>query len=434
MSEGELSRPEGRQRKRTPTVIQMEAVECGAAALSIILRYYGRFEPLEKLRVDCGVSRDGSKAGSVLKAARTYGMVAKGFKKDLKGLFSLRLPVIVFWEFNHFLVVEGYDQKKVYLSDPAVGPRTVSWEDFNRSYTGVALEIYPGDDFKPGGSPRSVWKGLVKRARGSVAGMSYVALASLLLVVPGIVAPAFLQVFIDHILGESLRTWTPYLLAAMLCTVVVQMSLTWLQQVFLARLGTSLTVGTSAGFFWHVLNLPAPFYNQRFAGDLANRVELNERVAGLLSGQLATAGFNLVMIAFYLPVMLMYDVSLTGVAVVLALVNGVALASVARSRKDINLRLSQEQGKFIGTTIDGLVNIETLKASGREGDFFTRWSGSQANLVNSTQQLGLISQLLSSVPSFISRAGGLVVLILGGMRVMDGQMTLGMLMAFKTLM
>ena len=156
MSEGELSRPEGRQRKRTPTVIQMEAVECGAAALSIILRYYGRFEPLEKLRVDCGVSRDGSKAGSVLKAARTYGMVAKGFKKDLKGLFSLRLPVIVFWEFNHFLVVEGYDQKKVYLSDPAVGPRTVSWEDFNRSYTGVALEIYPGDDFKPGGSPRSV--------------------------------------------------------------------------------------------------------------------------------------------------------------------------------------------------------------------------------------------------------------------------------------
>ncbi len=434
MSEAQLVRPKGRQRKRTPTVIQMEAVECGAAALSIILGYYGRFEPLEKLRVECGVSRDGSKAGSVLKAARAYGLVAKGFKKDLEGLFSLRLPVIVFWEFNHFLVVEGYDQNKVYLSDPAMGPRAVDWEDFNRSFTGVALELYPGEDFHKGGAPRSVWKGLLNRARGFLPGMAYVALASLLLVVPGVVAPAFLQIFIDHILGDALRSWTPYLLAAMASTALFQIALTWLQQVFLARLGTGLTVGTSAGFFWHILNLPASFYNQRFAGDIANRVELNERVAGLLSGQLATAGFNLVMIAFYLPVMFMYDVSLTVVAIILALVNAAALTSVARSRKDINLRLSQEQGKFIGTTIDGLVNIETLKASGREGDFFTRWSGSQAKLVNATQELGFISQLLSSVPSFISQAGGLLVLILGGMRVMDGQMTLGMLMAFRTLM
>jgi ATP-binding cassette subfamily C protein len=427
-------RPKGRLRRRTPTVIQMEAVECGAAALAIILGYYGRFEPLEKLRVECGVSRDGSKAGSVLKAARAYGMNAKGFKKDLQGLFALTLPVVVFWEFNHFLVVEGYDQHKVFLNDPANGPRSVSWEDFNRSFTGVVLEITPGEGFRRGGSPRSVWRGLRRRARGSFAGMSYVALASLMLVVPGVIAPSFLQIFVDKVLGAALHSWVPYLLAAMVTTVFVQMGLTWLQQVFLARLGTSLTVATSAGFFWHILNLPMDFYNQRFAGDISNRVEINDRVSQLLSGQLATSGFNLVMIAFYIPVMLMYDVSLTVVAIVLATINVVALTAVSRSRKDINLRLAQEQGKFIGITIDGLVNIETLKASGREGDFFTRWSGSQAKLVNATQELGLISQLLSALPSFISQAGGLLVLIIGGLRVMDGHMTLGMLMAFRTLM
>lgn len=430
----DLAPPKGRLRRRTPTVIQMEAVECGAAALAIILGYYGRFEPLEKLRVECGVSRDGSKAGSVLKAARTYGMTAKGFKKDLPGLFALQLPVIVFWEFNHFLVVEGYDPQKVYLNDPAMGPRTVSWADFNRSFTGIVLEIAPGEGFQPGGAPRSVWKGLVRRARGSLEGMSYVALASLMLVVPGVVAPSFLQIFVDRVLGYGLRQWVPYLLAAMATTVLVQMSLTWLQQVFLARLGTSLTLSSSSGFFWHVLNLPLTFYNQRFAGDISNRVDLNDRVSQLLSGQLATSGFNLVMIAFYIPVMLMYDVHLTMLAIALAVVNVTALSAVSRARKDINLRLAQEQGKFVGITIDGLVNIETLKASGREGDFFTRWSGSQAKLVNATQDLGLISQLLSALPPFISQIGGLVVLILGGLKVMNGQMTLGMLMAFRTLM
>lgn len=422
------------KRVRTPTVIQMEAVECGAAALSIVLSHYGRYEPLERMRVECGVSRDGSKASSMVKAARRFGMNAKGLRTDVVGLFKLTMPVVIFWEFNHFLVVEGCDRERVFLNDPATGPRTVSWEDFNRSFTGVAVNLEPTEEFKKGGRPRSVWKGLFRRVKVAKKGMLFVTLASLLLVVPGVIAPSFLQIFVDEVLGENLHSWVPLLLTAMVCTVVLQYLLTWLQQVFLARLGTMLTLTGSSEFFWHILNLPLTFYNQRFAGDIANRVELNDKVAQLLSGQLATAGFNLVMIAFYIPVMLMYEVKLTLVAIVLALINGVALASVGRSRKDINLRLAQEQGKFIGTTIDGLVNIETLKASGREGDFFTRWSGSQAKVVNAQQEMGFISQLLSALPPFISQTGDLIVLILGGLQVMNGQLTLGMLLAFKTLM
>ena len=422
------------KRVRTPTVIQMEAVECGAAALAIVLGYYGRFEPLERMRVECGVSRDGSKAGSMVKAARRLGLNAKGFKKEPDDVFELQLPAIVFWEFNHFLVVEGRDKEKVFLNDPATGPRSVTWDEFDHSFTGVVLEFSPNESFEKGGQPRSVLKGLIRRTKGSARGIAFVTLASLLLVVPGVVAPTFLQIFIDKILGEALHSWAPMLLAAIASTVALQYVLTWFQQVFMARLGTALTVTGSADFLWHILNLPVDFYNQRYAGDVSSRVELNDKVAQLLSGPLATAVFNLVMILFYVPVMLMYEVKLTFFAIGLALINGVALASVGRSRKDINLRLSQESGKFIGTTIDGLVNIETLKASGREGDFFTRWSGSQAKLVNAQQELGVVSQLLSAVAPLITQFGSLIVLILGGLQVMNGQMTLGMLLAFKTLM
>ena len=428
------TRPTGSKRVRTPTVIQMEAVECGAASLSIILSYYKRFEPLEKLRVECGVSRDGSKASSLLKAARRMGLNAKGYHKDVAGVFQLKLPLVVFWEFNHFLVVEGYDQKNVYLNDPAVGPRKVDWERFDASYTGVVLELTPGDNFQKGGRPRSVRAGLYKRARGSARGLAYVAAASLLLVVPGVIAPSFLQIFVDRVLGQALHSWVPLLLTAMTCTVTLQYGLTLLQQIFLARLGTGLTATGSSSFFWHTLNLPLSFFSQRFAGDLANRVELNDRVAQLVSGQLATSVFNLLMIAFYIPVMLMYNTQLTAIAIGLAAINVLALTLVGRSRKDLNLRLAQEQGRFIGTTIDGLVNIETLKASGREGDFFTRWSGSQAKVVNAQQELGFISQLLAALPPLIRQFGDLAVMILGGMEVMNGHMTLGSLMAFKALM
>jgi NHLM bacteriocin system ABC transporter peptidase/ATP-binding protein len=423
-----------RTRVRTPTVIQMEAVECGAASLAIILAFYGRYVPLEKLRVECGVSRDGSNASSVLKAARTYGLEAKGYKKDIDGLKQMGLPVIVFWEFNHFLVVEGYDSKRVYLNDPASGPRQVTWDKFRTSYTGVVLTFKPTESFEKGGEPRSVRRGLMSRAKGARRGLLYVALASLLLVFPGIVTPVFLQVFVDRILGQALHDWILWLLAAMGVTILLQYTLTWLQQYFLVRLSAQLTLTGSAKFFWHILNLPLQFYSQRFAGDIASRVELNDRVARLLSGQLATAGFNLLMIIFYLPVMYLYDPKLTALALGLALIDGLALASVSRYRKDANMRLVQEQGKFVGTTMDGLVNIESLKASGREGDFFTRWSGSQAKVVNAQQELGMVSQALSALPPMIGQIGSLLVLILGGMQVMTGDMTLGMLMAFNTLM
>ena len=421
-------------RARTPTVLQMEAVECGAAALAIVLGYHGLHLPLEQLRVACGVSRDGSKASNVVKAARSFGMTASGARLEVDALRTQVFPVVVFWDFNHFLVVEGFAADGVWLNDPASGPRKVTMEEFSRAYTGVTLLITPGPDFKKGGKRRSTWAALKPRMDGSKSALLFVVLASLALVIPGLVIPVFTQVFVDSYLIGQLDGWVKPLLLGMGITAILRMGLTWLQQHYLLRLELRLALTGSATFFWHVLRLPIEFFNQRYAGDISQRVSSNDRVAHLLSGELATNVVGVITAIFYVAIMLTYDGLLTLIGVLLTGLNVAALTFVARKRTDGNMRLQQERGKLMATTMGGIQTIETIKATGGELDFFARWAGLKAKTNNSEQRLALYSHMLSSVPVLITALTTATILGLGGWRVMEGSMTVGMLVAFQSLM
>lgn len=421
-------------RVRVPTVLQMEAVECGAACLAMVLAHHRRLVPLEEVRVACGVSRDGSKASNVVKAARSYGLVARGFKKEPGELRSLPAPMIVHWNFNHFVVLEGFGKGRAFLNDPAHGPRSVTEEEFDQSFTGVALTFEPSPEFVPGGEGRSLLAALRRRLTGLHGAVVYVVLAGLALVLPGLLVPAYARVFVDDVLVKGMGEWVGPLTGFMAATALVVALLTWLQQRYLLRLEARLAIGTSARFLWHVLHLPLQFFTQRFPGEIASRVGINDRVAQLLSGELATTALAAVVVVFYAALMFRYDAVLAAVVVATAGLNVAALRHVAQRRTDLSARLQQDRGKAIGTAMGGLLNIENLKATGAESDFFARWSGYYAKAANAQHQLALQTTLLSAVPPLLLALSSALLLGVGGLRVMDGELSMGMLIAFQALM
>ena len=421
-------------RVKTPTVLQMEALECGAASLAMVLAFHGRRVSLEELRVECGVSRDGSKAGNMLKAARKYGMEAKGFRFEPEELRSMTFPVIVFWNFNHFVVLEGFKKDKVYINDPASGPKIITYEEFDNAFTGVVLTFTPTEKFEKGGEKDSIVKALLRRLDNARSALVFVILAGLFLVVPGVVIPVFTRIFVDNVLVGQMLGWFRPLLLAMCITALVRGILTWLQEYYLLKFQTRLAISSSARFLTHIINLPVEFFSQRMGGDLVSRIQLNDKVATLLSGTLSINALNLVMVFFYMIVMFYYDVMLTLIGVSVAMVNLAALKFVSRKRVLLNQQLQQETGKLMGVSMSGLRMIETLKASGGESDFFAKWGGHEAKVTNATQELAMPTQLLNMVTPLLLALNNLIVLVAGGFRVMDGVLTMGMLVAFQSLM
>ncbi|MEH2272184.1 MAG: cysteine peptidase family C39 domain-containing protein, partial [Nostoc sp.] len=429
-----LGRLRKNKRCHTPTLLQMEVVECGAAALGIILGYYNRIVPLTELRQACGVSRDGVSALNILKAARNYRLSAKSFKTNLAGLLQLKFPYIVFWNFNHFLVVEGIGKQRVYLNDPATGRRIVSLEEFSSAYTGVVLVLEPSSEFQQGGRKPSTILALWSRLRGSIGALLYCVLAGFLLVIPGLALPAFSQVFVDNVLIEHRYEWLRPLILGMIFTAGLSGFLTLLQLQFLRQMKIKLSVGMESKFLWHILRLPISFYDQRYAGEISSRIQLNDSIANMLSGELATTAIATVSVFIYVVVMLQYDVVLTLIAIAFVIINLAALQWVRGRRVDANIKLIQEEGKVRGIEISGLQSMETLKASGLESDFFSRWAGHYAKAINTQQELEETNQTIGVLPSFLSAIASMLLLAVGGLRVMDGALSIGMLIAFLGMM
>lgn len=419
---------------KVPTVLQMESVECGAAALSIILGHFGKFVPLEKLRISCGVSRDGLKATNIIKAAKEFGLEAKGYAKSIEKLMQIQTPAIIFWNFNHFLVLEGFTKNKVYLSDPAQGRYHVTHQEFDEAYTGVVLTFNPSATFEKGNEKRGLMASLAARISSSKMSILYIILVSLFLVIPGLVVPSFIQIFIDKYLINGYSGFVMPLLLIMGATLIINSVLVYLQQYYLLKLETKLALTTSSKFLWHVFHLPIAFFTQRYSGEIGNRVSLNDKVAKLLSGNLANSVLNVIVVIFYALLMFSYDVSLTLIGVFMAVLNVVVLKYVSRARKDGNRRLSNETGKLLGTTTSGISMIETLKASGRENDFFANWVGYLAKVMNSQQELGWLTIRLNALPPLLTSLTTTLILGIGALRIMDGEMTLGALVAFTYLM
>lgn len=410
----------------------MEAVECGAASLGSILGYHGLHIPLSQLREECGVNRDGSRAANVLNAGRLHGLEGKGFRRDTATLFeSTALPAIVFWRHSHFLVVEGSDEKHIHLNDPASGHRRVTHEEFDRDYSGVVLQFTPGPDFKSGGKPYSILEGLKERMSGEKDAMWLIIGLSLLLVLPSLAIPVFSKIFVDKVLVARHINWAVPMLFAMFLTLLIRSSLTWIQQHYILKMQTKMTLTSSSTFLWHVLKLPAKFFSQRYAPEITQRCRLNEMVAGLLSTQFTTGVLNLFLASFYVLAMLFYDWLLTFFALLVIGLNALVLKYTAPLRHDEFMRMAQERGKVDATSMAVLQTVDTIKAQGMESDVFSFWAGNHAGAVQSTQRLGALSNIMGLAPTVLTGITSVVILGVGAMRVMHGVMTLGELVAFQ---
>ncbi|MGP8303792.1 NHLP family bacteriocin export ABC transporter peptidase/permease/ATPase subunit [Streptomyces inhibens] len=430
-------KPKKAKAVRTPTVLQMEAVECGAASLAMVLAHYGKHVPLEELRIACGVSRDGSRASNLLKAARSYGLQAKGMQMEPAALAEVQAPAILFWEFNHYVVYDGmgrrFGRRGVHINDPDKGRRFVSMEDFDTSFTGVALVLEPAESFRKGGRKPGVLSAVPARMRGTKGTLLAALLASLLLVAVGAAVPALSRTYIDMFLIGNQTSLLGPLFASMAAMVALTAVLTGLQQANLLRGRIISSTLTSARFLRHLLRLPVTFFAQRSPADLVQRLQSNDAVAETLARDLAAAGVDGIVVILYALLLWTYDPQLTVIGVGIALLNVVAMRIVIRLRATHTQKLRADTARLTNTSYTGLQLIETMKATGGENGYFRRWAGQHATTLEEQQRLGVPSAALAVVAPTLATLNSALILWIGGLRAVEGHISIGLLVAFQAL-
>ena len=427
-----VPQPVTRGAAKVPVVMQMEALECGAASLAMVLAYYGRWVPLEQVRADCGVSRDGSNARNVLRAARSYGLSAKGYRFEPEELReSGSFPCIIHWNFNHFVVLDGFKGDRAILNDPARGSVSVSMETFDESFTGVCLMFEPGEDFEPGGKPKSVLGFARSRLTGAGSAVAFVMLTTLISGLIGLIYPAFSRVFLDRLLTGRNPEWFAPFLVALTCFSAVQVALTWIQSSCSLRIAGKMAAVGNSTYLWKVLHMPMEFFSQRMAGDIQQRQATNAGIADALVNTLAPLALKAMMMVFYLVVMIRYSWALTLLGVASIGINLCVSRYISKKRINITRVQARDSGKLASSTMAGIEMIETIKAAGAENGYFERWAGYQASVNVQQVRFEQLDQYLGLIPQAVSMLTDMAVLALGVLFVIRGSFTVGMVLAFQ---
>ena len=432
MKKQEIKSPVTKGVAKVPVVMQMEALECGAASLTMVLAYYGKWVPLEQVRADCGVSRDGSNAKNVLKAARSYGLIARAYRfepEDLKENGSF--PCIIHWNFNHFVVLDGFKGGKAILNDPARGTVPVSMETFDSSFTGICLQFEPGEEFEPGGSPKSMARYAKKRLEGAGTALVFVAVTTLISSLFGVISPAFSRIFMDRLLTGQNPEWLWPFLLALAGVSILQLIVAWIQAAWSLRITGKLASVGAATFLWKVLHMPMEFFSQRMAGDIQQRQTTNASIAQELVNTLGPLVLNAIMMVFYLVVMLRYSWILTLVGLASVIINLGVSRFISKKRVNVMRVQMRDSGKLAASTMAAIEMIETIKAAGAENGYFERWAGYQASVNTQQTRFEKMDAYLGLIPTVVSVITDMVILFLGVLFVMQGQFTIGMVMAFQ---
>ena len=417
---------------KVPVVMQLEALECGAACLCMTMAYYGKWIPLEEVRRDCGVSRDGSNAANILAAARKYGFEADGYRvepEDLRreGVF----PCIIHWEFNHFVVLNGFRGNKVYLNDPARGTYSVPFERFDEAFTGICILLEPGEGFEPSGKKKSVWGFASKRLKGAKAAMWFMSATTLIGSLVGIFTAVLSRIFLDEMLpGDEPQMFWPFITGLTILSVI-QIAAAWIQAIYSLRINGKMNIVGNSTYMWKVFRLPMEFFSQRMAGDIQQRKNTNAQIAEQVVTILAPLLLNTIMMVFYLVVMLRYSVTLSLIGIASVLIQLGLSRIIANRRINITRVMMRDSGKLSGYTVSGMEMIESIKASGAENGYFERWSGYQASVNAQNVKFVKIQYYLGMVPSLVSSVLNILVTVLGVWLVIRGEFTPGMIFAFQ---
>ncbi len=417
---------------KVPVIMQMEALECGAASLAMILAYYRKWIPLEQVRVDCGVSRDGSNLKNIFLAAQNYGMNVHGYSMTLENIRSqVAFPCIIHWNFNHFVVLDGFKGNKAVLNDPARGSVSVSMEEFDRSFTGIVLTFEPGENFEPGGKRKSTVEFARKRLKGAGPAVAFVVLTSAIACLFNIINPATERIFYDRLLTGQAPDWLEPFIIVMIVLAVFQLITKWANLIYSLKINGKMAIEGNAGYMWKVLRLPMEFFSQRMAGDILTRQGTNATIAQTLVDTVAPLALNTVMMVFYLVIMLRLSPLMTLVGIGSLLLNFFVARYLSAKRVNLTRIQMRDAGKLAATTMAGISMTETIKSAGAEAGYFRKWSGYQASV--NTQQVAVarLNAGIGAIPQFVNRISGYAVMFLGVILAMNGQFSLGMIMMFQ---
>ena len=417
---------------KVPVIMQLEALECGAASLAMVMAYYGKWVPLEQVRLDCGVSRDGSKAKNIYLAAEHYGFDVKAYRLSPESLKENgKFPCIIHWNMNHFVVLNGFRGKHVYLNDPARGTVKVSWEEFDQSFTGIVIEPVPSADFKPSGKRKSTLRFAAKRLTGAGAAIVFVMLTTAISYLFGIADSVTSRIFIDRLLTGINKEWLYPFILFMLLLAIINIVVSWAQTIYSLRINGKMAAVGNASYMWKVLHLPMEFFSQRLAGDIQSRAGMNASIAGTLVSTFAPLVLNTAMMIFYLILMLKQSVLLTLIGFTTLILNIIMSRIISNRRINITRVQMRDSAKLESTTASGIEMIETIKASGAESGFFQKWAGYQASVNAQNVKAAKEQRFIGIIPSFFATVANYAVLITGVYLTMDGSFTLGAVLMFQ---